>query len=311
MKAAEHTELQLKWYMQSGIARVDIAVGRWPNGAERVQGWTTHEDVLIADLIDPRNSLRRWLWQRNRDHYDVYIRPAAGRLSTVVLLDDVSPETAKEIAGLAGACVIDTGAGSRHVWIRMQRALDADSRGAIQRHLADRYNADPGSTDGVHWGRLAGYRRWKPRKGISLRARLAGAPWVDIDQVSDNPALDIQCAPPQHATSVRRGVVLIRDAGAVPAGPGKARDEDTLRTASRFAKSKKSNNKPGERGKDESRVEFAFACHCIESGRSDDWIIERITQRALDRGKRRDAKQAREYARRTVKNAHRLLQNKA
>jgi hypothetical protein len=157
----------LDWWSSVGIGTVDLAVRR----DDATMIW--HRDVA------PSNLPLAWARAENAHRADVYIRPARGHSWPLVLLDDLPSATAQAIARKYDALAVHTSPkGGCHVWLRCSTALDEDQRRTAQRWLAQRVNADPGSTSGEHLGRLAGFKNFK-RGGVwvnvldaSLRSRL-------------------------------------------------------------------------------------------------------------------------------------------
>lgn len=109
-----------------------------------------------------------WLRHCNAHGANVYIRPA-GRLGWV-LLDDLTAPTLARLAqdGFAPAVITLTSPGNYQAWIRLitnreAKPLPAKLLSLAARELASRYDADPGSADWRHFGRLAGFTNRKPR----------------------------------------------------------------------------------------------------------------------------------------------------
>lgn len=168
MRALEHTAAMLNWWSEVGIKTVDLAVRRH----DATMIW--HRDVA------PSNLPLAWARAENARRADLYIRPARGHSWPLVFLDDLPPATAQAIARKYDALVVHTSPqGGCHVWLRCTTALDEHQRRTAQRWLAQRVNADPGSTSGEHLGRLAGFKNFK-RGGVwvnVLHSSLANRPW--------------------------------------------------------------------------------------------------------------------------------------
>jgi hypothetical protein len=168
MRAHDHTASMLDWWSSVGIGTVDLAVRR----DDATMIW--HRDVA------PSNLPLAWARAENAHRADVYIRPARGHSWPLVFLDDLTPASAQAIARKYDTLVVHTSAqGGCHVWLRCTTALDEHERRTAQRWLAQRVNADPGSTSGEHLGRLAGFKNFK-RRGVwvnVLDASLRSRPW--------------------------------------------------------------------------------------------------------------------------------------
>jgi hypothetical protein len=124
----------------------------------------------------------RFLRVRNREGFDVYIRPYAENQNAGYILVDLDL-AAPSMIGVMRAdghqpCVVaQTSAGRLQAWVRVSPApLEAALATAIGKNLAHRYRADLASTDWCHLGRLAGFTNRKP-----TRLRPNGyAPWVTL-----------------------------------------------------------------------------------------------------------------------------------
>jgi RepB DNA-primase N-terminal domain len=158
MKAYEHTQAMLAWWCGIAMDRVDLAVRR-PSGAML---W--HRDLVIKSLP------LKWARAQNVRHAEVYLRPARQYAWPVVFLDDVATPTARAVAKKYDALVVETSpAGGCHIWLACVRSINEAARRQAQRWLAQRIDADLGSTSGEHLGRLAGFKNWK-----------RGGAWVNV-----------------------------------------------------------------------------------------------------------------------------------
>lgn len=124
----------------------------------------------------------RFLRIRNRDGFDVYIRPyAENRNAGYILVDlDLAAPSMIETMRADGhepCVVVQTSTGRLQAWVRVSQApLEAALATAIGKNLAHNYGADLASTDWCHLGRLAGFTNRKP-----TRLRPNGyAPWVTL-----------------------------------------------------------------------------------------------------------------------------------
>lgn len=165
----DHARQHLACWAWSGITRIDCAL-RTPNGAWHA--WydqPLHSPCLAAARA--ANTHRQ---------ADIYIRPAHAHPSTLLFLDDVPPPRA--IAWLRnhpGIAIRTSPAGGCHLWLLLNRSVDIPTRARLQRHLAAILGADPASTSGDHYGRLAGTRNHK-----------RGGSWITC------------CAQNRHATPI-------------------------------------------------------------------------------------------------------------
>lgn len=145
-----------------------------------------------------------WAWHENAHAAaDVYIRPDRAGTWAVVFLDDVTPAKARAIAGKYRALVIETSPGRCHVWLATTRALDTEKRAAVQKRLAPLCGADPASTSGEHFGRLAGFKNWKHGGcWVNVIAEGAGSAYTPAPFPSQaGPEIGGACASHPHATA--------------------------------------------------------------------------------------------------------------
>jgi len=124
----------------------------------------------------------RFLRIRNREGFDVYIRPYAENQNAGYILVDLDLAAPSMIGimradGHEPCVVVQTSAGRLQAWVRISPApLEAALATAIGKNLAHRYGADLASTDWCHLGRLAGFTN---RKTTRLRPN-GYAPWVKL-----------------------------------------------------------------------------------------------------------------------------------
>jgi hypothetical protein len=124
----------------------------------------------------------RFLRIRNREGFDVYIRPYADNQNAgYILVDlDLAAPSMIEIMRADGhepCLVVQTSTGRLQAWVRVSQApLEAVLATAIGKDLAHSYGADLASTDWRHLGRLAGFTN---RKHSRLQPN-GYAPWVKL-----------------------------------------------------------------------------------------------------------------------------------
>lgn len=172
----------LAWFSQIGVTHFDLAVGR--RDAQRFPGQFlaprfTGAQELPVDRVAGRLP---WLRAENAAGGDIYFRPFRHGAWPVIFLDDLSPSRAIRIAGKYRAAVVETSPGSCHLWLGTALLLDEAQRAGVQRDLVTRLQgaADPGSVSGEHWGRLPGFRNYKPGRNcwVNLRARTHALPYL-------------------------------------------------------------------------------------------------------------------------------------
>jgi hypothetical protein len=143
-----------------------------PFPGERV--WTAEQLLQPATI--------RFLRARNRDGFDIYIRPDAWDQNAgyvLVDLDDADAHVMDRMRrnGHHPCLVLQTSPGHLQAWIRVAPSgLEPCIATAVARQLAHAYGGDPASADWHHFGRLAGFTNQKP----SRRIHYGFAPWVKI-----------------------------------------------------------------------------------------------------------------------------------
>lgn len=226
----------------------------------------------------------RWAAARNANGSNVYIRPArydergAQLAHSVIFFDDVVPAMAERICKKYRSLVIQTSRGSCHVWVVTSRPLVEAERFAIQAALAPLVGSDPGSVSGEHFGRAPGFRNRKPGRSDA---------WISIRHTNTTGStLD----PAPHLAAIE--VVPLRPEGGARVVP--------LRCTEFSGRSRSSGDASA------SAREFGYAVHRLRDGKPADWVVAKVAQHALRRGKRNTEAAAWEYAVTTVANAARI-----
>ena len=136
--------------------------------------WTTDQ------LLQPATV--RFLRARNREGFDIYIRPDAWDQNAGYILVDLDCADIEIIDrmrrhGHHPCLVVQTSLRHLQAWIRVTTsALEPCIATAMATQLAQHYGGDPASADWRHLGRLAGFTNQKP----SRRIHCGLAPWVKI-----------------------------------------------------------------------------------------------------------------------------------
>ena len=123
-----------------------------------------------------------FLRARNRDGYDIYIRPDGWDQNAGYILVDLDRADAHVIErmrrnGHHPCLVLQTSPGHLQAWVQVTASgLEPCIATAVARQLARAYGGDPGSAEWRHLGRLAGFTNQKP----SRRNHQGYAPWVKI-----------------------------------------------------------------------------------------------------------------------------------
>jgi hypothetical protein len=218
----------------------------------------------VAALADYER-LRPWLRYENAHESNIWIRPAVP-MHKLVMLDDLPSARAEAITRKYRAIAVETSAGNAQCWLVCSRELTREERQDVVRSLCLITGSDPGAISEPRWGRLAGYRQKKPGKeGFLTRIIAIAAP--DRPPLDPAPHLEAEAAP----LSSR------------PAGGGAAAVASRRRSSTGT-------------GVDESRREFAFACHALRRGMSPAEVEAAIAAHVSATGRRK----SRDYAARTV-----------
>jgi hypothetical protein len=129
-----------------------------------------------------RGALIRLLRLRNREGFEVYLRPFAGQQNAGYILVDLDTAAADTLDrmrahGHQPCVVLQTSPGHLQAWIRVSHTpLEPGVATAIGRHLANVYGGDLASSDWRHLGRLAGFTNQKPAR----RFPQGHLPWVRL-----------------------------------------------------------------------------------------------------------------------------------
>jgi len=129
-----------------------------------------------------RAGVVRFLRLRNREGFDVYLRPYAEKQNAGYILldlDRAAPDVLSRMRaqGHQPCVVTQTSPGHLQAWVQVSETpLQPTVATAIGRHLARTYGGDGASADWGHLGRLAGLTNQKP-----ARRQLSGyAPWIRL-----------------------------------------------------------------------------------------------------------------------------------
>jgi hypothetical protein len=202
--------------------------------------------------------LRPWLRYANSHGCNIWIRPAVAE-HAIVMLDDLPAATAAAVAQKYRALAVETSPGNAQVWIVLNRQLSREQRQDVARALCRLIGSDPSAISEPRWGRLAGYRQRKPGKeGFLTRIIASAGP--------DRPPLD----PAPHLAAP----------SSPPLGGGVVAYHSTSNSS----------------GGDESRREFAYACHALRRGMPPAEVEVAIAAHVAATGRRK----SRDYAARTV-----------
>ena len=130
-----------------------------------------------------------FLADKNRQGMGIYIRPTRTRMHGYIFLDDLSQPMIRKMKsnGYSFSAIIETSPGNFQGWLDSGTALAEEERYWIQKDLCQRYEADPGSVSGEHFGRLPGFLNTK----IAYQGNEGRSPWVFLREasVSTSPVL--------------------------------------------------------------------------------------------------------------------------
>ncbi len=205
---------------------------------------------------------------------NILIRPGQTTSHPWLLLDDLPLQRLRDLVTSIAGLAVQTSQDQGQAWLLADRALTQAERGAVQRSLAQRLNADPGATGGGQFGRLPGFKNQKPGRGN----------WTNLLVDSTSKVNPLPCAR------------LLAPPGQ-PAQP----------MAAMPACSQSQTASSGASSGDGSAREFAFACHRLRAGWPTQRVEQAVAEHALARGKRCSEAAAMAYARATVSAAGRVV----
>jgi len=175
-RASPHSQLLqfLDWLHSIGVHRYDLALNRRNPSTGR--SIFLHPKTTCSGSLDRAQVLQRlsWLRAENSHQADIYFRPARHGAWPLIFLDDLNVRLAHKIAHKYGAAIIETSHNSCHLWLTLSKKLTEYARYEAQCYLVNclQGQADAGSVSGEHWGRLPGFRNWKPSRNCWVNLRL-------------------------------------------------------------------------------------------------------------------------------------------
>lgn len=245
---------QLDWFEKIGVEKFNLAVLK--------KGMVGHNLPRRAGEVV---GVAGWAWAQNLEGLNVYFRPSS-QAWPFIFLDDLDKKTATAIEKKYTSLVLETSQDNHQAWVQTSQILAVSQRAMVQKLVAAKVGADPGSTSGDHFGRATGFLNRKPGRGD----------WpVRVVAATHHHPLDTQ--------------VLLKQTPPLPAGRGEC--------ASGVAQA------GADESRDESRKEFGWACGWLRAGCDMEDGVRRLTARAIERGKRADAGAARAYAEKTFEKA--------
>lgn len=229
---------------------------------------------------------------------NVYITAHVRAPQSWLMMDDLTLDQCRSIAGERTHMIIQTSPGRHHLWLATSRPVSIVERKTCQQVLQQRFGGDVGSTSGDHFGRLAGFKNAKRKCWVNLIDAVITDRYTDVDKLMKR-AIDMGVA---SDLSPKGGVCLAPQAVALPLSPG-LRQQAGSPSLSISCSLSSAMTEYHPCGRDESRAEFAFACAHFEKDLNIESGILNLAQRVLSRGKRKTWQLAEAYARKTFEKA--------
>ena len=261
---AQQQEQFFQWFAKMKVHRFDLQL-REPAPSSRggPESWRWLRPSLNISIGAYFLKYASWVRFMNSRGGDVYIRPHGESEHGVVFLDDLALDKALQVSKKYASCVVCTSENNTQVWLATARKLSKVERKGVQSWMRSVGYTDPGSVSGDHLGRLCGLRSQKRNGWVNLIATTFEERY--------SPKVEPHLSSPLGEASVSRSPL---------------QDFKELEKPS----------SPSER-------EFGWAVGALEHGISLNHVINQLTTRAKDRGKR----QPDVYARRTAMGAYRVL----
>jgi len=250
------------WMLFHCVGPLEVAAAHYDPETGKVDRVNEGKRKITSEADYDR--LRPWLRYANAAGCNIWIRPAVPA-HAFVILDDLPTAIAAAVAKKYRALAVETSLGNAQTWIVCNRELTREERQDVARSLCRLIGSDPGAISEPRWGRLAGFRQKKPGKE-NFMTRVISAAGLDRPPLDPTPHLHLAAPAPSSP--------------APPAGRGAAGGVVLSRST----------------GRDESRREFAFACHALRRGMSPAEVEARIAAHVIETGRRK----SRDYAARTV-----------
>ncbi len=175
-RASPHLQILqfLDWLHSTGVHLYDLALNR--RNCSTGQAVFLHPKTTLAGNLNREEVIQRlsWLRAENSQHADIYFRPARHNAWPLIFLDDLSIPLAHKVTQKYSAAIIETSYNSCHLWLALSKTLLERERYEAQCYLVNRLKgqADAGSVSGEHWGRMPGFRNWKPSRNCWVNLRV-------------------------------------------------------------------------------------------------------------------------------------------
>lgn len=103
-----------------------------------------------------------FLRAQNASGHDISFRPSCATDHSALFLDDLSIENAWHCANGRNGLIVQTSVNNTQLWLFADSFIDVDQRKHLERSLVNTHSSDASAADGVHFGRLPGFKNWKP-----------------------------------------------------------------------------------------------------------------------------------------------------
>jgi len=222
-----------------------------------------------------------WLRASNARGAQIFVRPQVPQL-TAVLIDDI-PLIRIVSLRPAPTVVVETSPGNTQCWLTLTQSVSPAQAKVIAQTFQQRWQGDPGSADGQHFGRLVGFtNRWN-------RHRRANGTYPLVRLIrADGPLLDPTPFPP-----------VITPAPSGSWHPDRSHDRAPVRDITAFYADPRY-------GGDYHRADVAWALASLRVGVSLDVITATVSQ-ARDLSKKGNPHRQADYVARTVAKAQDYL----
>ena len=244
-------------------------------------------DVAAFDHATGRMSLREdwdrgqvlhavdWMARRNATGSSIYARPAESLAAHPwVLVDEFAAGAKAAVAkDHPPAAFLETSPGAWQAWIRLDQALNADTRTQVGRRLAETHGGAPGRAGSLQLGRCPGFTNQDP----AHRQEDGRPPFNRLVEVHPEHVVHAGTLP----FDTRLDIAAPVRAGEPP--PKEVRDRAGVR--------------------DQSRIDFAVACRLVEIGQEDRVITAVLREVRPDTNAAADG-----YIERTISAARRRVE---
>lgn len=284
MKPSEQMEKMIEWLEATahGVARFDAGVGDADKGNGKYFRRDGLKSLSVVDLHH-RLGFFRAANARGVDKaprpLNIYICGAVAHSQSWLMMDDLTLEQCRRVAGDRAYMVAETSPGRHHLWLATSRLVSVAERKACQQVLQRKFGGDAGSTSGDHFGRLCGFKNAKRSCWVNFIEAVVVKKRADVDVLLAFAEVEPSLPLPPRGAGAR---AVDSQAGSIHKTP-----------ASSF--------QPSDR--DESAAEYAFACAHYDKKLDVEDGIQKLAQRALARGKRTSPSSSEAYARKTFDHA--------